>query len=655
VFPEAVSVWRQRATQRVASEPDEFPATRGASEAEIREGLDEGIVRLREVARLLAATYGTPRLGNLTDPVDELVYIILSRKTYEQAYQRSFALLRARPATVSRLVASGGLSTKKTQSLFGALRIIRDTFGSCTMEPARAWSDEQLATFLCQLPEISLKSAYCVMLYAFDRAVFPVDTHVGRILARLRPYRELGLDLDRHDHKQKQVVLADLVPPNLRYSLHVNLVSHGRAVCHSQKPLCEGCIIRKFCGTYREQASAAPVASDRPRFVDLFSGAGGLSLGFTRAGFRLSLAVDTDTQALRTLGLNHPELADTNLVCEDVRQLDVRVLRRLLGRGRPDVLIGAPPCQGFSHAGFRSRASKLTSYRVMGDERNYLFTFMMKVALALRPALVLMENVPGMESARVNDQRFIRLAAEILEREGRYRTDIWRLNASAFGVPQDRLRYFLIAARTRRFPARPAPEYRDVGGADDPDALPPVTLEEAIGDLPARESGAGEGVDAWSGVSDAHLRSRRRYLDKFRIAGGPPVLYNHTVRFHNERDLELYALLRPGENSTDAIETHGRDDLMRYRRDAFHDKYNRLRPDRPCRTIVSHLAKDGNSFIHPVQPRSLSIRESARVQSFPDDYVFCGSPSDQWVQLGNAVPPLMAEAIARSLLQCLKS
>ena len=126
------------------------------------------------------------------------------------------------------------------------------------------------------------------------------------------------------------------------------------------------------------------------------------------------------------------------------------------------------------------------------------------------------------------------------------------------------------------------------------------------------------------------------------------------ARYNNERDLELYALLRPGEDSVHAIERHGRADLMRYRTDVFDDKYARLRGDRPCKTIVAHLAKDGNGYIHPREVRSLTIREAARVQSFRDDYVFCGSPSDQWVQIGNAVPPLMSEAIAKTFLRILR-
>jgi DNA (cytosine-5)-methyltransferase 1 len=146
----------------------------------------------------------------------------------------------------------------------------------------------------------------------------------------------------------------------------------------------------------------------------------------------------------------------------------------------------------------------------------------------------------------------------------------------------------------------------------------------------------------------------RRYLKKFGLLSHSLILYNHTVRYHNERDLELYSLLRPGEDSIHVVERHGRADLMRYRRDVHEDKYWRLRGDRPSKTIVAHLAKDGNGYVHPSQIRSISIREAARLQSFHDDYAFCGAASDQWTQLGNAVPPLLAEKIGRSFLQVLK-
>ena len=192
VFPEPVSVWRKRMIRRMAITPDLFPSVPAGEPADaIRARLDAGIGRLREVARILACVHGTPRLGNKDDPVDELVYIILARKTREDAYQRTFEALRARfprwddliaakQSAVERLVFSGGLSSKKTVSLFGALGALRDRFGTCTLEPARNWTDGELEQFLCSLPEISHKSAYCIMMYSFGRSVFPVDSHVGR-------------------------------------------------------------------------------------------------------------------------------------------------------------------------------------------------------------------------------------------------------------------------------------------------------------------------------------------------------------------------------------------------------------------------------------------------------------------------------------------
>jgi DNA (cytosine-5)-methyltransferase 1 len=390
-----------------------------------------------------------------------------------------------------------------------------------------------------------------------------------------------------------------------------------------------------------------------PTAVDLFAGAGGLSEGFTRAGFRILLAIDQDPEAMKTYRLNHLQVPNDRIVVEDIRKIGVKQLRRLVGRGRLDVLIGAPPCQGYSTAGFRSRRLH-TGYRPDTDERNFLFESMVQAAIELRPRLFLMENVPGMHSARRENLSFLEAAARMLERKGHFLTAIWRLNASAFGVPQDRIRYFLVASSTGTLPARPDEEYKDIHRQDiDHDALPPVTLDEAIFDLPPREAGTGVAIDAWVPAKPDGDTRFRRYLTKFGIVRPSRVIYNHTVRYHNPRDLELYALLKPGEDSIHFLEKHGREDLMRYRRDVFDDKYARLRGDRPSKTVVSHLAKDGNGYIHPTQVRSITLREAARLQSFHDRYIFCGSPSDQWIQLGNAVPPVVAEAIARSFLRTL--
>jgi DNA (cytosine-5)-methyltransferase 1 len=686
-FPPVVARWRAAMVERLRVSRDRFPgaaaAVKGALAAErerhsgrpprevedqvtvetLRSVVDDYISAIREVARIVAVLHGTPRLGNKSDPVDELIYIILSRKTREDAYQETYGTLRSRfpswdevlaadPDEIERIVSPGGLGEKKATSVLGALRGVRERFGSCSMEAARSWTDGELEAFLVSLPEISRKSAYCVMMYAFDRQVLPVDTHVGRVLSRLDLLRDAGLSLEGLDHKQLQATLADLVPPNLRYSLHVNLLVHGREICRAQKPLCGECDLKGFCATYHRAEVTRVEALGQPRIVDLFSGAGGLSEGFESTGFEVVVALDADPVAMRTYRFNHPAVREDRILTRDIRTLAAGELRRLAGRRRIDVLIGAPPCQGFSHVGHRSKSS-ITGYSVMRDERNFLFEFMVAAAIELKPRLLLLENVPGMKSAKKGDTSFMDAAAKDLANEG-FSTTTWRLNAAAYGVPQDRVRYFLVASRGLPLPVRPQEEHQDSLAREfDSEALPAVTFDEAVMGLPALGADDGQVVDLWP-PRDAGVDARhRRYLGKFGILSGSRLLFNHTVRYHNERDLELYALLQPGEDSVHALERYGRADLMRYRADVFDDKYARLRGDRPCKTIVAHLAKDGNGYIHPSQVRSISFREAARIQSFRDDYVFCGSPSDQWVHLGNAVPPVLAAAIARSFMTAL--
>ncbi len=481
--------------------------------------------------------------------------------------------------------------------------------------------------------------------------VFPIDVDIGLVLSRLGPFHDLGLDLERLDPQQ---VLADLVPPPLRANLHANLVAHGRAFCRSSQPNCSPCPIRKFCRHHRRERVAQVEASGAPTVIDLFAGAGGLSTGFHRAGFHIVAAADMDEVALKTYRLNHPDVPDDQVLAVDIRQLKAVTLRRFLRRRRLDVLVGAPPCQGFSMAGFRSKVA-LTGYRVDEDERNYLFEYLVGLALELKPRLFLMENVPGMEFARRENLSFLEAARALLEKKGKYRTTVWRLNAAAFGVPQERNRCFLVAALDHPLPPPPPEEYQNVRRPDyDVDALPPISLREAVFDLPPINAGTGYGVDRWSRTIPATDARNRRYLTKFRLLSDSPLIFNHASRYNNERDLELYALLRPGEDSVHAVERHGRADLMRYRKDVFDDKYARLRGERPSKTIVAHLAKDGNGYIHPEQVRSITPREAARLQSFDDSYAFCGSPSDQWVQIGNAVPPVLGEAIARSFMQVLE-
>jgi DNA (cytosine-5)-methyltransferase 1 len=670
VFPPDVADWRKRLVRRIKETPDEFPGLPVELDAgEIRSKVDEYTTWIREVANILAVKYRTPDLGNKQDPVDELVYIILARKTREEAYQATFdalkkrfsswdALLRARPSTVEKLVHQGGLSGKKTQSLFGALKAVKERFGSCSLEGAMEWPDKELEEFLCSLPEVSRKSAYCVMMYSMGRQVFPVDTHVGRILDRLGVLELLGIDLEGTDHKKKQMILEDLIPPPLRYSLHVNLVVHGREACRAQSPSCEGCVTRKLCRTYRREQ--VQITADRGGYTvgDFFCGSGGMSTGFVQQGFRPVFAVDSDPAACRTYRLNHPMVPDEAVICKDVRYLCLDELTARAGSSTVDVLVGGPPCQGFSLVGHKTKGTRyretnLLEFLKRRDSRNYLYELMMGAAIALRPRMVLMENVPAMTSSRQGSKSFMDQAADMLKEAG-YATAIWKLEASAYGVPQRRRRAFLVASADGRIPAQPFTEYQDISKRHiDPDALEPVTVDSAIYDLPPLEADEGFQVSPMNLDSDPRARF---YLDNpaFRMRNESGLVFNHRARYNNEDDLELFGLLEPGENGRDVLEKYKRHDLMRYRTDVFDDKYSRLRPDQPCRTVVAHLSRDGNSFIHPSQVRTITVREGARLQSYPDDFMFCGSPSDQWTQVGNSVPPVLAASLARTLLDHLK-
>jgi endonuclease III len=224
--------------------------------------LDNLTSQLLLIAQAVAKTYGTQDLGNKKDPVDELVYIILARRTREGAYQAAYAALKTRYATWEQLVDAptgeiedtirfSGLARRKAQSLKRALGALIAQFGSCTLEPTHSWNDEETRVFLCTLPEIGPKSAACVMMCSLDRPAFPVDAHVGRVLERLAIFRAVGVELKGTDHKLKQTLLWDAVPPALRYALHVNLLVHGRVTCLPRRPRCGSCVIADACASRR--------------------------------------------------------------------------------------------------------------------------------------------------------------------------------------------------------------------------------------------------------------------------------------------------------------------------------------------------------------------------------------------------------------------
>ena len=375
-------------------------------------------------------------------------------------------------------------------------------------------------------------------------------------------------------------------------------------------------------GSYRRWMQA----SERPLAIDLFSGAGGLSLGLESAGYRVALAVDLDEWALETHAHNFEGLAlRLDLGDASVRDGIVQLFEGV----EVDLVAGGPPCQPYSRAG-RSKIRSLVEQgaRDRLDHRRELWRSFLDIVERIRPKAVLMENVPDM--AFGDDMVVIRHMMARLETAG-YEADSCLIDTWEHGVPQHRQRLALVGVRDDRSFEWPA-------------AVEPVFLRDAIGDLPVLDPTAEE-VGATilpyiAPLSDFQRRAREYCVDE--EAG---VIRDHVTRAVRADDLEAFQLMKPGTLYSDLPEN-----LRRYRADIFDDKYNRLGWDEFSWSITAHIAKDGYWYIHPDQHRTLTVREAARVQTFPDHFRFAGSRSHQFAQIGNAVPPAVGEAIGGALL-----
>lgn len=394
-----------------------------------------------------------------------------------------------------------------------------------------------------------------------------------------------------------------------------------------------------------------------PTFIDLFSGCGGFTLGMLRAGFRCLAAVDFDRQAVATLKGNlicatHPEFQPPLHALElDLTRVTPRELFAMVGGGEVDVIVGGPPCQGFSTARQRD-GSNHGRKRLKHDPRRHLFRHFLDHVEFFQPRVFVIENVLGLRSAAGG--RFftaIQHEARILaEKNGRpgYRVHAQVENAPELGVPQKRRRQFVVGVRND-LPGYFSSELSTVSRA----ALGAM-LGDAIGDLPVLS--AGDGMDECTydlsrrGVflCGRHATVRRRYLFDVLEIDRAKMLTNHVARPHSERDLRDFALIPEGKSSAELMRG-GVQFEFPYDRSTFKDRYTRQHRRRPCSTIVAHLSKDGLMFIHPTQNRSLTPREAARVQSFPDWFVFPRPRTHAFRLIGNAVPPLVAESVGLAI------
>ncbi|MEE1622443.1 DNA cytosine methyltransferase [Zafaria sp. J156] len=362
-------------------------------------------------------------------------------------------------------------------------------------------------------------------------------------------------------------------------------------------------------------------SSGRPLAVDLFSGAGGLGAGVEAAGWTVVAAVDHDTAALEThranfrgkaLEVDMAEPSQVAALIENLRPLGI------------DLVAGGPPCQPFSRAG-RAKIRSLINDGVRDeiDARKELWRSFIDVVLALKPRAVLMENVPDM--AIGDDLVVIRAIADILESAG-YVVDYRLLDAWRHGVPQHRKRFILQARNDGALPAWPTPmEHRP-------------TVRDAIEDLPSLDETTGARELPYMGQPFSALAKTLHDDDA-------DIIYDHMTRPVRDDDREAFQLMTSSTLYSDLPEH-----LRRYRSDTFNDKYKRLDWDDLSRTITAHIAKDGYWYIHPQEHRTLTVREAARIQTFPDSFRFAGTRSDAFRQIGNAVPPALGRTVAEAIL-----
>lgn len=397
-------------------------------------------------------------------------------------------------------------------------------------------------------------------------------------------------------------------------------------------------------------------------FIDLFGVPGGMSLGFKIAGMKSVGALDVFDSGIVTYKKNFPETPEENIVCADAsRNNIVEKFRKetSLKQGDVDVIIGGPPCQGFSVIGRIKIASlvkngqrngRSSDARFINDKRNNLYKSFIKFVGWFKPKAVVMENVLGMKSYKKGS--VVEQIKDDFTRVGYPNVDCKVLNAVDYGVPQSRRRVFFIATRNKKTISWPNPTH-----------FPKSEFDRTYLNKADKEY-----VSAWDAISDLPSLSlpekyikQRNSIRKYRkepscdfqkwARDDLEFSENNITRWHRKKDVQVFRNMKPGGRWSDLSDADRK--KIGYSDKSFVDKWKRLPIDAPSWTVVSHLHKDGYMYIHPTRNRTISVREAARLQSFPDSFVFYGSRSAQFKQIGNAVPPLLAMAIAKHLKKIL--
>lgn len=372
----------------------------------------------------------------------------------------------------------------------------------------------------------------------------------------------------------------------------------------------------------------------RHLLVDLFAGCGGLSTGMENAGFTPWFVNEIVPQYCDTYKANH-QLPEGHCYVGDINELNNYIQDYKGFLQGIDLVCGGPPCQGFSTA---------NRQRIIDDPRNSLYRAYLQFLQYVRPKFFVMENVVGMAKK----------LPEIKEDFSKYLGDEYVfdakvLEAQNYGVPQNRRRLIFIG---NRMGMKPQAIFDEI----DKQKRSPFVLRDALEGLPklkVKKQKGKSGVENYE--SGLTVRDFTYTINDFyRFINGEKVidkLYNHKNRYNNPRDLEIFRRLPQGGDSTHESIA----DIMPYtrRNNIFKDKYYKLEEGKICKTITSHMKYDCNMYIHPWEARGLSPREAARIQTFPDDYVFQGAQNSWYAQIGNAVPVKLAEVIGNAIMKFL--
>lgn len=371
--------------------------------------------------------------------------------------------------------------------------------------------------------------------------------------------------------------------------------------------------------------------------IDLFAGCGGLSLGFEMAGYTIPLAVEKDEWASETYMKNHPK---TKVVTSDITQ--VKDLDSLFSQKEIKIegIIGGPPCQGFSLSGNRDKK----------DPRNSLFMEFVRFVKHFQPRFFVMENVTGILSMQTKSGELVKDVILSEYDKAGYNVEIYVLNAAEFGVPQSRIRVFFIGLRKDIPYDRDKVEPKGFLFGNDQ-----ITIEQAIMDLP--QISASEGCE----VAKYPCEPQNEYQKWVR--NGSTSVHNHIAMKHTARLIERFSHIQYGQSVADVAEEfqqRQRGAANKISGKVYSQNNMRSYPNKPSPTIPASFQ---SNFVHPYINRNYTAREGARLQSFPDMYIFCGKRTtmswekniSQYQQIGNAVPPLLAKAVAESIKQYLKN